>query len=422
MDERIKSLIEYTKTTLGLARYHLLTHDILRSVNVFHETIYTLSMEWLPPHMTERGEEGLNPAGTAVVNINIHTHHFQSIIFVRGETYADKCRFGYTDSENIITWLEKETGLAHKKQFQLIKDGEGGYRFEECIDGVKVSPSGCIDIHFNDQGRLTFFSIDGQFPPEDMIHKEPFALTRDNAEPYVWKQLQLLEFPSRASGKILPVYVLDELYVTNDGASALPFEIFAEKKAYQLVNQRLTWQTPLEGSFEGGSIELQEDVSAAQAFACEPHPDTFPITVDEQQQVLEAVVTLMRQEYPQDSGKWVLHTINREKGYLLTILKPSNPDRWVFAGKIKVFLHPDSLQVVNYIDNKLLRDMYSHYEKPEKTTIRKEEAYEKIKQHITVTPVYIYDEQQRRYVLCGKLDCDYGVHAADGSVFLLDDL
>ncbi|SFL80552.1 hypothetical protein [Salibacterium qingdaonense] len=108
MDERIESVIEYAKTTLGLGQYHLLTHDILRSVNVLNQTIYTLSMEWLPPHVTEHDEEGLNPAGTASVDINIHTHRFQSIIFVHGESYADGYRFDHTDSETIITCSRRQ--------------------------------------------------------------------------------------------------------------------------------------------------------------------------------------------------------------------------------------------------------------------------------------------------------------------------
>ncbi len=35
---------------------------------------------------------------------------------------------------------------------------------------------------------------------------------------------------------------------------------------------------------------------------------------------------------------------------------------------------------------------------------------------------YVFDVEQKEYVLCGKLDCQYGVNAATGKVVALSDL
>ena len=76
----------------------------------------------------------------------------------------------------------------------------------------------------------------------------------------------------------------------------------------------------------------------------------------------------------------------------------------------------------SHLDNEFLITMYQDFQKPEKTSISKEEAYEKIRTQIELTPVYVYDFDQKKYILCGKIDCQYGVHAASGDVISLDDL
>lgn len=62
------------------------------------------------------------------------------------------------------------------------------------------------------------------------------------------------------------------------------------------------------------------------------------------------------------------------------------------------------------------------FQRPDKVTISKEEAFEKLRDLFELKPYYVYDFKQKQYVLCGKLDCKYGVNAANGEVIALDDL
>ena len=88
MDGRIQELIDFTKEKFGLENYYLERHSLYRNVNIFNETVYTLCMEWFPNHVTEQEEDGSNPDGTAVIEMNVNTRKFESAIFVMGKTYA----------------------------------------------------------------------------------------------------------------------------------------------------------------------------------------------------------------------------------------------------------------------------------------------------------------------------------------------
>ncbi|WP_240377060.1 hypothetical protein [Bacillus piscicola] len=423
MDKRIEELVDYTKATFGLDDYNLLTHQLRRSVNIFNETEYILGMEWLPPHAQEREEDGSNPEGTASIDIDIHTRQFKSVIFVGGKSYANGVQLQqHVSKHDIIKGLERRTGLTYGEQFQLVKEEKGEYRFQECIDGVKVSPSGFLEIKFDKDGNLTLFSIDGHFPPQDKVKKESFSLTQEEVEPLAKQQLKLIEFPSHEQERLIPVYGMEEIFVTNDAQSTIPFEFIAERRSYLQIDKTLEWQTPIDQPFESTNIDLQEKVDVEQVFQREPHPDTFPITKTEQEQCITAVENFLRQELPNDTGKWVLKTLHRNQGYILATIKHTKPDNRVFQRKLQVFLDAESLHVLNYMDNKFLLDMYQGFKEPEKITLSKEGAYDKIKSYLEITPVYVYDFERHQYLLCGKLDCPYGVHAVSGEVVLLDEL
>ena len=422
MDTRIKELINYTKSKFGLDNYDLHTQSLRRSVNIFNETIYTLGMEWFPSHIGAREEDGSNPEGTASIDIDVHTRQFKSVIFVGGKSYADGTKFRNLDKNDIIKWIENETGLRYGKQFQLIKDEKREFRFKECINGVAVSPSGMIEVKFDKEGKLTWFSVNGHFPMKDRVKEETFTLTLENVDSIAHQQLKLIEFPSDEEQKLIPVYAIEEIYVTNDRQSTIPFEYIVERRSYLQIDQTMHWQTPLDKPFEEIKINLSEDVTPEQAFSREPHPDSFAITKMEQEKSIIAVENFLRQEYPNDTEKWILKTLHRDKGYILATLKHAKPDNRVFQRKLQVFLDANSLQVLNYMDNKLMIEMFQDFQEPEKTSISKDEAYEKIRTLIELTPVYVYDFEQKKYILCGKIDCQYGVHAASGEVISLNDL
>ena len=423
MDRRIHELIEFTKEKFGLENYYLERHSLSRNVNIFNETEYTLDMEWFPNHVTGQEEDGSNPDGTAAIEINVNTRQFKSAIFVMGKTYAkDGIKFSNPDTRTIIKWIENETGLTYGKQFQLHKESEGELQFKECFEGVATSPSGFIDVKFNKEGKLTSFSVYGQFPSREMVKEETYTLSLEAVEHLAKDQLKLVEFPSYEQKKVFPVYAVEEIYLMNDGTSKIPFEIIADVRSYLKIDKTVSWNEPIHKPFDRKEISWTEDVTAEQAFSCEPSPVSFPITKEEEGKCAMAVEELLRQEYPSDTGKWMLKTLHRDKGYIHAILRANHQNNRVFQEKLMIMIDPKSFQAANYMDNKPMLEIYDQFQAPDKVTITKEEAYEKIKELFELKPYYVYDFEQKQYVLCGKIDCQHGVNAGSGEVISLEDL
>ena len=177
-------------------------------------------MEWFPNHVTEQEDDGSNPEGTASIEINVKSRKFKSAIFVMGKSYAeDGIMFANRNTEDIIKWVEDETGLTYGKQFQIHKEEEGEVHFKECIDGVAVSPSGSIEVKFDQEGKLTFFAVHGQFPSKEIVKEETYLLSFEKLEHLAKEQLKLIEYPSFEQKKLFPVYAVEEIYVTNDQTS-----------------------------------------------------------------------------------------------------------------------------------------------------------------------------------------------------------
>jgi len=161
MDQRIYDLAELTKAKYGLTAYRLHKWHIFRGTTLFRGTVYRLSMEWFPIHVGPGGNEDTNPAGTVCMDIDIASGKLENMIFVGGVTYADSLKFDSRHKDEIIRWIEKETGLVYGKQFELWKEKERKLQFRGCVDGIAVSPAASIEIQWDEEGRLVFFFGDG---------------------------------------------------------------------------------------------------------------------------------------------------------------------------------------------------------------------------------------------------------------------
>lgn len=423
MDRRITELVNLTKTKFGLDNYFLQSHSLRRNVNIFNETIFTLSMEWFPNHVIVPEDDDSNPEGTAVIDVDVTTRKYESVIFVMDKTYANNgVTFAGLDRNDMIKWIERETGLTYGKQFQLYKEEEGRLLFNECIDGIAVSPSGSIEIKLDNEGRLTFFSVLGQFSTKELVKDEKYTLTFESVEHLAKEQLKLIEFPSFEQEKLFPIYAVEEVYVTNENTSLISFEFIEDVRSYQKIGETIHWDEPVDKPFDRKEVHWLEEATVEQAFTLEPSPDSFPITKVEKEKCLLTVRELLRQDYPKDTGKWILKTLHRENGYINAILRMSNQTNRVFKRKLVIIIDPKSFQAVNYVDNKPMLEMFDHFSPPEEVTITREEAYEKIKDKFEINPYYVYDFDCEQYVLCGKIDCEYGVNGSNGEIVALGDL
>ncbi|MED1863819.1 hypothetical protein P4V41_10180 [Fictibacillus nanhaiensis] len=422
MDSRIQAFVDQAQITFGLVNYYLHHHSLWRNVNHFNETSYTLCLEWFP-NGTESDEDGSNPEGTASIEYNVNTGKLNNAIFVMGETYAQDGITFNGGTEEVIKWIEQETGLTHNKQFQIHKETENEIEFRSFIDNIPISPSGMIEVKWNDKRQLTFFSFHGEFPASDRVKLETYNLSLEKAEHIAKEQMRRLEYPSFEQKKLFAVYGVEEIYIRNRDLTTKPFEMLQDGGTTKKVNHILRWDEPISNAFfEREEIDLQEEITLDEAFSCTPSPPTLPITEEDEKSCVRSVERLLRQEYPEDSGKWRVTNLHRDKKFLVATLRTDQHETRVFERKLSILVDPNSIDVVNYIDNQFMLEMYDSLEAPGNVTVTQEEAYEKLKDLLELKPFYVYDDEEKQYILCGKLDCHHGVNAETSEVVLLDDL
>lgn len=422
MEQKIQALIIATKEKFGLTNYYLHTSSFHRSLDIFEDTTYTFTTEWLPSHAKKVEEDDLNPPGTAIIDIDVHTGQLKRILFVNNKSFAEKNIIVSTSTNDIIQWVEEETGLTYNEQFQLIEEENGRLFFKECFMGIPVSPSGFIEIKYNQDGQLTLFSAIGQFPPKEKFKQDVPALSLEKVADLPRKQIKLMEFPLEKQKQILPFYGFEEIYITNDLTRTIPYEFFVNDKIQLAINKIIYWDSPTNQLFEKKCLTFANDVTIEQVISREHHPNLLPITNLEKEQCISTVSDFLRQEYPNDTGKWLLTTLYRQDNYIYATLKYNEHSNFIFKRKLLVIIAAENLQAINSMDSQFMLKTFEAYTTVEKGTITENQAFDTLKDHLELTPVYVYDKQLAQYILCGKLDCAFAVNATNGELVKLDDL
>ncbi|MEK3888737.1 hypothetical protein [Bacillus sp. FSL K6-3431] len=415
----IDNIINDTRKKFGLSNYHLYRTHFFKKSNVYNEVRYTYSMEWFPNDVSQIADEDTNPTGTACIEYDLHNHSYESVIFVGGVSYAEGIIYK-NNLKDVTHWIEVETGLRNEQDFHLQKIDEQTFYFQGSINGIPFSPSSTIEIRVDQNDKLTLFSIYGDFPNKDLVIEDNFTLTIDAVEQIAKTQLKLLEFPTDEDKQLLPIYGVEEIYIANKESKTLDFQL--DERSRLLIDKTLNWETPLDKPFMRKQLEFGSEVTMEQAFSKEFDIDSHPITESIQAQCIIVVRDFLRQVYPSESGKWTLKSLHRNNGYIDAVLKLQvQNDYKIFQRKIIVMINGATLDAVNYIDNESFLEIYQDFTAIE-PTVEHHIAYEELKPFITLTPVYVYDLHQEKYILCGKLDCEYGVHAATKEIIALRDI
>lgn len=423
MDPRIKKWVDLTRETLGLHNYSLHRTFIHSSLNMFSETEYDLQMDWFPKDFATSNEDEINPPGTAIVKLNLKKGRFRSIIFVEGKKETP-LRFPSEDLSSLIQWIEQETGLSYETQFQFVKQEEQRRIFRSCYKGVPVSPFAEIEVSLDDKGYLFFYEINGIFPSLDEVEEEPYTLTFDQSlHKVVKKEMKLHQFLSSKQQKWISLYTLHPVYIRNKDQSILSSLAEQSGGSRVSVNQRMEWDTPKKEPFIPKREASPEKfaVTMDDVLACTPHRDMQPITDSEKEKAVAGVLSFMRKVFPYDSGVWNLHLLHRTHGKLYGVLKQVQ-DHGIVQRQLSVVLDTSNYEAVDYLDNKFLLKMFGKGPSINSMNVPKEEALEEVIQKIQLTPVYVYHAETEKFVLCGKLECKYGVMADSGEIVYLSDL
>lgn len=421
MDKKVQEVIDYTRRKLGLVNYTIKRHEIFRESKSPDKTSYLLSMEWFP-NGVKQIDEAFNPSGSVSVDIDIHTLAIQSIVFVQGISYAEEAPYPALEKEAVIQWVENMTELKYEHQFKLVDYEDDYFRFQATIESIPLSPPGFINVEFNLDEQLSSFYIEGNFPINRSIVPEQFTLTLDSVADIAKNQCKLMNFPDDIDKKWLPTYGLEEVYVTNNDNDVLPFEYIERFPKPIRIDQVLEWDKVIKEEYTYEDIDLSSEVSIEQALNLEADPNTFPITESEQNKCRAETKQLLQREYGSESGKWTLTSVYREHGYFIAEVKPTLPKNNVIERKLKIIIDSINLHVINFVDNKAFVNMFAHFQEADPVIISQEDAFKKLYEYIEITPVYVFDSECEKYILSGKIDCNYGMNGANGEVVLLEDI
>lgn len=420
MHEKLQELIDFTREKFHLNEFHLKRHSFFKETNPRNEVAYILNMEWFPNSTLDETDD-FNPAGTVSIDIDFHTRQVKSLIFVEGVNELEASLPTSDQVEAAIEWVEEETGLEFGRQFKLVNTEGPDLTFLAAADNIPIFPSGYIELEFNEAGKLSLYSIHGNFPEADKITWEPFALTEEQTKEIIREQLTRLEIPIVDEECWQPVYAISSCFITNKGKNVLSYEQVEADPTYIPIGTVLEWEQAEARDFP--SKEIDQSTETTLETVLEKQEQALqPLTENEQQKAVEMTTAYLQSLRPDDSGKWKLASLRLEDDYVFAVLRLAEDEARVLTRKLTIVLESDTLDPVNHIDNQSLLDTFKDYKQAAPAKFTAEEAFDILYKYIEVTPVYVYNQATEEYILCGKIDSELAVDAVTGEVVEMESL
>ena len=100
---------------------------------------------------------------------------------------------------------------------------------------------------------------------------------------------------------------------------------------------------------------------------------------------------MLRAEFPDGSGKWKLATVQRQENSIQAVCQMNEENPSFFNRKVVVFINPQTMSLLNFLDNGAMFEIFDSFAPAEKAVITHAEAFEKMVPYITLDPTYVYD-------------------------------
>jgi hypothetical protein len=469
MHPKIQTYVANFEALFGLDEYRFDSYSVYRQITAKQETSYILNLIWFPRSVDQISLEEGNPPGTCVVEVEFETGALKSIIFVGGVSFArgpymDVEALRRNDTQPIVQFMNEigKTTQAHPHQQQRtplhkIKHlSSDSLLLQACINEIDILGVS-IQIKWDQSCKLVMFSCYGDIPTQDEILVEDFTLTLSKINQLIAEQVNLIALPvGQSMNKLMgkqreqaqhnhrQVYGIEEIWIRNhnEGAVTYPFLFENETTERLLLNLSLTWtEQQIKPLPSTSPLSFEHEVTIEQALNKEKHPDLQPIIKEEEQVCIAEITALCSALYPQQSGEWYLSSLRRKNNYLEGIvLKEKNGDASIpisiSYGKIVVLLDRVTLKVINYIDRTRWMELLELPQTTQEVTqgvtqgvsqgfnlkYKPMEALSLLYPYLELTPTYVWNQQEKKYVLCAKLDCEHCVDANSGDVIMLNSI
>ena len=170
-----------------------------------------------------------------------------------------------------------------------------------------------------------------------------------------------------------------------------------------------------------GHVDFVSEATADEAFEGKGIAEKLVVTSDQIEKSKDIVRAVFRSEYPEESGKWKLDTLQRLEHFIKATCSMDETATSAFNRQLVVIINPETMTLLNYVDNGEVFEIFDTFSPAEKAAVSHEDAFEKLVSYISLTPTYVYDSVTEKYILCGLLDAAEGVNAVTGEIVPLTD-
>ncbi|GEM_PF-5848337 len=417
MDSRLHEVLEQVISAAGLQEFHLHTFELFERPSAFGGTDIILSAVWLPEDAESPGEEELMPEGAVSVDYSLRFRQLQLLVTTGGVSRAEPLTVDDDKAAFFQQWAERQTDLKFGETLTFTNRTETGIEAVLSHGGFPVSTESQMQVDWDTAGRLltAVLPIRGSSDFE----QAGFGLTLEAVEPLVRQQLSLIRLPIEDEERFADYYAIDEVHIAQDG-TVLPY--FTEEQGAKFPGTLLLWNAPSYEQFERQPVEpFRAHVSADEAFNI---VNAAPSVLDDAAltKVTESAIRFLSAEAPEESGEWELYRVFRQPGIIEAVCRKIGEVSGPLRRKLILLLDPDTFDVLNFMDSNNMAQLFDGFTQPRIAAVTQEEAFDEMVPFITMDPVYVFNQENSKYMLCGLLDSDQCVDAVTGELKNLTDL
>lgn len=414
MDQRIETVLEELKKSLGLQQFVLHTHSFSQEVSAYGGFDILLSADMLPPETAITESDDMLPDGTVSIRYSLRYQQLLQAVTQGERSFADSVA---SDEDAFLKWTYQHTDLGKGNEIVLTNRTENGIEGVIVHNDIPVQTDGFLQLEWDETGRIILCMLPLLAAYD--FEETPFSMTLEAIEPLVRQHLTVIRLPIEDEARFSDYFAIDEVFISQDGM-VLPY--FSEEQSAHFPKTVLQWEDSSNLQFEKTSIQpFRRELNAQEAFAILDQPVNF-LSDDAVHDCIQSATAFLSSELPEESGEWEVYRIMQQPGNVEVICRKLGEIAGPLRRKILIMLNRDTYEVMNFMDSNEMTQLFDGFTQPRVDTVSHEEAFEKMISFITLDPKYVFHQATGIYKLCGLLDSDECVDAVTGELQQLNDL
>ncbi|KTR59926.1 hypothetical protein RSA42_09950 [Exiguobacterium indicum] len=413
-----KQLTEYM-----LEKYQLTDYVLYESSYARHklndQTVYSFETFWIPrgASVIEEEDGTMLPEGTVQITIDPVTKR-TTTLSLHGPNSIHSVPDDFRDPTTRMAWIESETDMIYGTHFMLEEENDTFFSYVSCHEGIRLSPGCFIHLTLTENGQLDELFLYGPHPSDHHVKQEPFALTLEDIDSLAKQQIKRFSYTKPGHQY---AHTVVETFMTQEGSILVPSKLDFTSSIE--VNDVLSWTGLPSKMHERYPYQSGETVTANDVITQTEHPDFRPISQETVNACHTVIKDIIQNEYPADSGQWMIRYIYRQHPYLAVKLSRAHPTSYVDQQRrVTILLDEKTLDWISLTDDQELHTVFASVTAPELEDDQQDVIFNALRPYLLLTPRYVFDVSKGHYVLCGLLDSNHAYLSATNEVVLLRDL